>query len=310
MARVILLNSLLVICLCLIAVNAKVDNDNDNPSSYRLTTQDKKDLLEEISSLGIINPYFVKKFSYNADVVVLEGIYHSLPVTGCSSIDSSGYIELCLYELGLDGASTSPFTFYEAMAYYQEQGYDTITLNVQLQSYKVLLLRGEYKLSDGLKDIWIPSSKKTSSTKKSYGNKRRALPDIFDSKDKIQNGVDFVHIESIIFGGGASIVFDAGAIIAGKIVDVGAITLLNTVEEKAAPTALVVADLLSNGFTLFNIGEGLKGTVVFTFTRPSGSSTKPFKKITTNAQLLGVTLNSFSDLAKSETLLSKLNPSS
>eukprot|EP01125_Pyxidicula_operculata_P015502 TRINITY_DN5263_c0_g1_i3.p1 TRINITY_DN5263_c0_g1~~TRINITY_DN5263_c0_g1_i3.p1 ORF type:complete len:159 (-),score=7.22 TRINITY_DN5263_c0_g1_i3:4-480(-) len=111
-------------------------NDDDSvprKADYTLTLQDKQDLLTEVTIQGAVNPYFIKKWVYQVDVVILATYFDKVAV--CSSIDPTGYPGLCLFENSITTSGDFDVPFLSSIAAYQKRGYDLIYKGVDYNPY-------------------------------------------------------------------------------------------------------------------------------------------------------------------------------
>eukprot|EP01125_Pyxidicula_operculata_P006047 TRINITY_DN2113_c1_g1_i2.p1 TRINITY_DN2113_c1_g1~~TRINITY_DN2113_c1_g1_i2.p1 ORF type:complete len:166 (+),score=23.01 TRINITY_DN2113_c1_g1_i2:81-578(+) len=133
--------SLILISLLVAVVLCYDDDTALRKADYTLTLQDKQDLLVEITAQGGVNPYFVKKWVYPVDVVVL-GTFSDL-VDMCSSIDPTGYPHLCLYENSLTYFGPNDnfnVPLLSSIAAYQKKGYDLLYLPSDYYTYDIAIL--------------------------------------------------------------------------------------------------------------------------------------------------------------------------
>eukprot|EP01125_Pyxidicula_operculata_P015500 TRINITY_DN5263_c0_g1_i1.p1 TRINITY_DN5263_c0_g1~~TRINITY_DN5263_c0_g1_i1.p1 ORF type:complete len:173 (-),score=11.79 TRINITY_DN5263_c0_g1_i1:45-563(-) len=149
-----------------------------------------------------------------------------------------------------------------------------------------VLLRGKYQLSEALETHLIPSKLRQRKDKS-----KRSLPTKFLGTTKYDSGLDIVVLHSE-FSYYHFSVGNGFAFINGKPANIKAICASSVSSFLGAPLALVAADLFSNGFTLAEVEHPSESDLYISlvFTRPSGSSTKVFKKIPTDPTTLGVTV--------------------
>eukprot|EP01125_Pyxidicula_operculata_P000999 TRINITY_DN10893_c0_g1_i1.p1 TRINITY_DN10893_c0_g1~~TRINITY_DN10893_c0_g1_i1.p1 ORF type:complete len:297 (-),score=23.87 TRINITY_DN10893_c0_g1_i1:65-925(-) len=278
MSKVILLA---VLCIVLFGLVAEC---KQKINKYRLTSSEAADHITHITGWNVFNDFFNKRFVYDTEVAIIGSglivdVYDNR-VCACSSIDKSGYFNLCDYTFGLvppigpEGA----VSFFHGLAYYRTQGYDMIYISddtYESPTPQAIFFRGPYSLSEHLQSRVV----KASSVNDDDNNKKRNIPDQIDNEDKISSGFDYLYL---VTGYDPTMFIErCYAEVLGLPVSCKGISKEDSTSRDSAPPALVIADAFANGWTLFEIGHNEENTVLsFTFTRPSSSSKKNiFKKI-------------------------------
>eukprot|EP01125_Pyxidicula_operculata_P017919 TRINITY_DN6330_c0_g1_i1.p1 TRINITY_DN6330_c0_g1~~TRINITY_DN6330_c0_g1_i1.p1 ORF type:complete len:320 (-),score=66.17 TRINITY_DN6330_c0_g1_i1:276-1235(-) len=268
-------------------------------ASVSLTPVDKVTLLSDIEGQGFINSFFYKKFVYPVNVVLIQSLFGK--IASCSSIDDSGYIQLCDFELGTVADGLSTVTLATAIGYYVEKGYDMKYMHrdfywpdgpfgVSRTFYPfdvILLIKGPYKASEQVMESIIPAKKKSNDDDDDDSSKKRTLPSLITNTKKNME-YDLLRVTVDFYKSGVTL--NCYGVVGGKEFDCDLLTVYYTSTNKGAPPALLIADLLSNGWTLGDITPSISSNVasVFLFSRPT-TSKKVFKKIPTDAATLGVT---------------------